>query len=55
MMTKPDITELNEIMYAVSKTVTDLCMNKKKRRSNDGKKPSWKEKIDKEIEQLRGE
>ena len=30
--TKPDITGLNEIMYATAKTISPKCSNKKKRK-----------------------
>ena len=53
--TKPDITGLNEIIYATAKTISPKCSNKKQRKQMKRKKPAWKEKIEKEIEQMRRE
>ena len=54
-MLTPDITQLNNLFYASAKTITSKCCVKKKGKKNIHKKPRWREKIDKEIECLRGE
>ena len=47
------MNEYNELNYATAKVLTELCFPKSK--INARKKPSWKQKIEKEIEHLRGE
>ena len=52
----PDLTELNEIIYATSKVLQSKCGIKSKKKSNKKKKtnkPKWQVKIDKEIENFR--
>ena len=49
------MNEYNELVYATAKVVTELCSPKKKRKVNTRKKPSWKQKMEKEIEHLGGE
>ena len=49
------MNEYNELVYATAKVVTELCSPKKKRKVNARNKPSWKQKIQKEIEHLRRE
>ena len=46
------MNEYNELVYAAAKVVTELCCPKRKRKVNARKKPSWKQKIEKEIEHL---
>ena len=47
--------EYNEPVYATAKIVPDLCSLKRKEKVNARKKPSWKQKMEKEIEHLGGE
>ena len=44
----------NKLNYATAKVLTELCFPKT-RKVNARKKPSWNQKIEKEIEHLRGE
>ena len=48
------MNEYNELVYATAKVVTKLCSPKRKRKVNARKKPSWKQKMEKEIEHLWG-
>ena len=50
---KPNLNELSNLIYATAKLVTDECTGSKKRKDNERRKPIWKEKIEKEIEQIR--
>ena len=43
---EPNINQLNNVIYATAKVITDECTNKKKRKENKRKKPTWKEKIE---------
>ena len=54
-MRKPNLSELNNLIYAAAKVVTEECTGSKKRKDNKRRKPIWKEKIEKEIEQMRGD
>ena len=51
--------EYNEVQYATAKVMTELCSDsmktKKKKYPQRRKKPIWKEKIEREIEHMRGE
>ena len=47
--------EYNKLVYATAKVVPDLCSLKRKKKVNARKKPSWKQKMEKEIEHLGGE
>ena len=49
------MNEYTELVYATANIVTELCSPKRKRKVNARKKPSWKQKMEKEIERLRGE
>ena len=44
--------EYNKLVYATAKVVTKFCSTKRKRKVNARKKPSWKQKIEEEIEHL---
>ena len=48
------MNKYNKLVYATAKIVTKLCSPKKKK-VNARKKPSWKQKMEKEREHLRGE
>ena len=51
-----DITTLNELTYSTAKAITERCgMKKKNRNRTIQKRPSWKRKIQKEIEAFKGE
>ena len=50
-----EMNEYTELVYATANIVTELCSPKRKRKVNARKKPSWKQKMEKEIERLRGE
>ena len=52
----PNLTELNELIYATGKVLQKRCGVKHKRKQNSVRKPNkpkWQVKIDKEIENLR--
>ena len=49
------INEYSELIYTTAKVVSKLSSPKMKRKVNARKKPSWKQKMEKEIEHLRGE
>ena len=49
------MNEYNELVYPIAKVVTKLCSPTRKRKVNARKRPSWKLKLEKEIEHLRGE
>ena len=54
----PNLTELNELIYATGKVLQKRCGVKHKRKQNSVRKPNkpkWQVKIDKEIENLRKE
>ncbi|XP_042883074.1 uncharacterized protein LOC122260048 [Penaeus japonicus] len=56
----PDLTELNQLIYATSKVLQEKSGIKNKRKRNKGKrrgpsKPKWQKQIDKEIENFRRE
>ena len=52
---EPNLNEVNNLIYATAKVVTEECTGSKKRKDNKRRKPIWKEKIEKEIEQMRGD
>ena len=54
---EPDLTELNQLIYATAYVVSSQInkYNDKKPRPNKCKKPKWRGKIEREIEQFRGE
>ena len=52
---KIGMNEYNELVYTAVKVVSELCSPKRKRKVNARMKPPWKQKIEKEIEHLRGE
>ena len=55
---EPDLTRYNEIVYATAKVLSDICSDRsknKRKKTNRRKKPLWKEKIEKEIEYMRGQ
>ena len=57
-LTTPDLTELNQLIYATAKVLQSKCgirCKKKKPRLTPHKKPRWKLKIEKEIETMRSE
>ena len=54
-MSEPNLMQLNNVLYATAKVLTEECTNNKRRTGNRRKKPLWKEKIEKEIEHMRGE
>ena len=49
------MNEYSKLVYATAKVVTKICSPKSKRKFNARKKPSWKQKMEKEIEDLQGE
>ena len=56
----PDLTNLNQLIYATSKVLQEKSGVKSKRKRNKGKrqgpsKPKWQKQIDKEIENFRKE
>lgn len=56
----PDLTELNQLIYATSRVLQEKSGIKNKRKRNKGKrqgpsKPKWQKQIDKEIENFRKE
>ena len=54
----PNLTKLNELIYATGQVVQKRCGVKHKRKQNSVRKPNkpkWQVKIDKEIENLRKE
>ena len=54
----PNLTELNELIYATGNVIQKRCGVKHKRKQNSVRKPNkpkWQVKIDKEIENLRKE
>ena len=54
---EPDLTELNQLIYAVAYVISSKTNNNKdkKHKLNKRKKPKWREKIESEIENFRGE
>ena len=53
---KPNLTQLNEIIYASAKVLENICIKDTKQRNrNHNKKPGWKLRIEREIEIIRGE
>ena len=52
---EPDLTELNQLIYATACVVNPKTNNNSKPKTNKCKKPKWKEKIEREIEYFRGE
>ena len=54
-MSEPSLMQLSNVIYATAKVLTEECTSNKKRKGNRRKKPLWKEKIEKEIEYMRGE
>ena len=46
------MNEYNELVYATAKVVTEVCSPKEKRKLNAKKKPSWRQKMEKQIEHL---
>ena len=56
--TDPDLTGLNELMYAAGKVIQEKCglsIKRKKNTTKTNRKPKWQVKIDKEIETFRRE
>ena len=53
-MSEPNLMQLSNVLYAAAKVLTEECTNNKRRTGNGRKKPLWKEKIEKEIEHMRG-
>ena len=49
------MNEFNKLVYTTTKVVTKLCSTKTKIKVNARKKPSWKQKIEKEIETINTE
>ena len=49
------MNEFNKLVYRTTKVVTKLCSTKRKIKVNARKKPSWKQKIEKEIETINTE
>ena len=49
------MNEYSKLVYATAKVVTKICSPKSKRKFNARKKPSWKQKMEKEIKDLQGE
>ena len=52
---EPNLNELTNLIYATAKVAIEECTGCKKRKDNKRRKPIWKEKIEKEIEQMRGD
>ena len=52
---EPDLTELNQLIYAIACVVNPKTNNNSKPKAKICKKPKWKEKIEREIEYFRGE
>ena len=50
-----EATHLNELIYAASKVITEQSEEKKVTKPRKRRKPKWKERIDAEIQRLRGE
>ena len=55
----PDLTTYNQLLYATGKVITNMCSERKKKKKKKNphrqQKPKWKERIEKEIELMRGE
>ena len=54
-MSEPNLMQLRNVIYATAKVITEECTSNKRRKGNRRKKQLWKEKIEKEIERMRGE
>jgi len=54
---EPDLTEMNQLIYATAYVVSSQTNNFKDKKSkpNNCKKPKWREKIEREIDHFRGE
>ena len=52
---EPDLTDLNQLIYATAYVVREKTNNNSKYKPKKCKKPKWKEKIEKEIEYFTGE